>query len=282
MILSALLLAAQSVTPGVYQPEPIGPAVPQKRPEQVRKSPETGGIEQAQMDRFNVCMDQAVEDPATGIVEANVWLGEGGIYHARHCLAFAYSRQQNWTLAVSEFVKAAREAAGYGDVRAANLWAQAGNAALAGGEPLRAISFLDSALAVDGLSGQKRGEVHLDRARALVAAGRTDDAQAEFAKVHELVPEDPLGWLLSATLARRTGNLKRAVADIAVATRLAPQDADIALEAGSIAVRSGDFAAARRNWTQAVAIHKDSQASNSAREYLIQLDRIEVEQVPAE
>lgn len=276
MIFTAILFAAQSVTPGVYEPEPIGPAIPERRSERP-ETPATGTIEEAQMDRFNACMDQAVDDPATGIVAANVWLSEGGIYHARHCLAFAYTRQQNWGLATSEFEKAAREAAGYGDVRAANLWAQAGNASLAGGEPLRAISFLDSALAVDGLIGEKRGEVHLDRARALVAAGRIDEAQSEFGKVHELVPEDPLGWLLSATLARRTGDLDRALADIAVAAKLAPRDADIALEAGNIAVSSGDYAGARRNWEQAVAIRKDSQAANTAREYLLRLDEMEAE-----
>ena len=135
---------------------------------------------------------------------------------------------------------------------------------------------------MDGLTGQKRGEVHLDRARALVAAGRIDEARDEFGKVHELVPEDPLGWLLSATLARRTDNLGRALADITVAAKLAPRDADIALEAGNIAVSSGDYAGARRNWEQAVAINKDSRAANTARDYLLRLSELETSAAPEE
>ncbi|WP_164118361.1 tetratricopeptide repeat protein [Sphingorhabdus sp. Alg239-R122] len=276
MLVSALLFTLQSVTPGVYTPEPIGQQTP-PRAEQPIAPPAPGSIEQVLEDRFNLCMDKAVEDPSSAIIEANIWMGEGGSFHARHCIAFAYSRQQNWNLATAEFEKAAREAAGINDPRAGNLWAQAGNAALAGGNALRAISFFDTALARSDLSDAKRGEIHLDKARALVAQGLADNAAAEFARVHELVPEDPLGWLLSATLARRQGNLERALADITVAATLAPQDADIALEAGNIAVSSGDYAAARKNWQQAVAIKKDSQAANTAREYLLRLDALEAE-----
>ncbi len=276
MFISALLLTIQSVTPGVFVPEPIGPQTPPPRTQR-KAPPAAGSIEQILQDRFNLCMDKAVEDPASAIVDANIWMGEGGSFHARHCLAFAYTRQNSWGLATAEFEKAAREAAGMGDARAANLWAQAGNAAVAGGETLQAISFFDAALAREDLVGAKRGEVHLDKARALVASGRAEDARAEFVKVHELAPEDPLGWLLSATLARRLGDMERALADIKVAAKLAPQDSDVALEAGNIAVRSGDYASARKNWQQAVAIKKDSQAANTAREYLLRLDKLESE-----
>ena len=160
-------------------------------------------------------------------------------------------------------------------VRSANLWAQAGNAALAGEQYLRAISFFDTVIAGGALTGQKLGEAHLDKARALVALNRTEDAKAEFAAVHELVPQDPLGWLLSATLARREGDLQTALSHIAEAAKLAPQDADIALEAGNIAVSSGDYAGARTNWQQAVAIAPDGEAAAAAHKYLAQLEDIE-------
>ncbi len=277
MLISALLFTMQSVTPGVYTPEPIGLQTPPLRAEQPQR-PEPGSIEQALADRFNACLDLAIDDPIGGIISANEWLGEGGAYHAYHCLGFAHSRQQQWLQAANAFEKAARGAQQAGDmVRSANLWAQGGNAALANGNPLQAISFFDSALAATTLPKDKRGELHLDRARALVVHGWLEDAATEFTKVHELVPEDPLGWLLSATLARRQGNLERALADITVAATLAPQDADIALEAGNIAVKSGDYAAARKNWQQAVAIKKNSQAANTAREYLLRLDALEAE-----
>ena len=79
--------------------------------------------------------------------------------------------------------------------------AQAGNAALARGNFAEALDYLGSALADQKLEGLAKGEVHLDRARAHVALNDYAAAKDEFKLVHELAPQDPLGWLLSATLA---------------------------------------------------------------------------------
>ena len=224
--------------------------------------------------RFDACIDLAIDDPASGVVAANEWLIEGGTYFARHCLGFAHAHQQRWDAAEKAFVEAARAAMAAKDDRAGNLWTQAGNAALAGGSPQAALSHFDAALAQATASGLALGEIHLDRARALVALGNLDAARAEFDIVHKVVPEDPLGWLLSATLARRQGDLTRAQADIAVAAKLASRDSDVALEAGNIAVEAGDYGAARRNWQQAVAIAPDSKAAATARDQLGRLDEI--------
>lgn len=224
--------------------------------------------------RFDACIDLAIDDPAGGVVAANEWLIEGGTYFARHCLGFAYARQQRWEAAESAFVEAAKAAMTAKDSRAGNLWAQAGNAALAGGNPQAALSHFDAALAQATVSGLDLGEIHLDRARALVALDNLDAARAEFDMVHKIVPEDPLGWLLSATLARRQGNLTRAQADIAVAAKLASRDSDVALEAGNIAVAAGDYDTARRNWQQAAAIEPGSAAATTALEQLERLDAV--------
>ena len=279
MLIPALLLMMQSATPGVYEPDRIDPQVLQQQPrrqDQTQVPKPDVRADTATEDRFDQCLTQANSDPASGVVTANGWLSASGGYFARHCLGFAYARQANWPLATSEFEKAASEAGAAGDpMRSANLWAQAGNAALAGEQYLRAISFFDTVIAGGALTGQKLGEAHLDKARALVALNRTEDAKAEFAAVHELVPQDPLGWLLSATLARREGDLQTALSHIAEAAKLAPQDADIALEAGNIAVSSGDYAGARTNWQQAVAIAPDGEAAMAAQKYLAQLEDVE-------
>ena len=121
------------------------------------------------------------------------------------------------------------------------------------------------------------GELHLDRARALVVAGQTDAAEIALAEAHKLAPEDPLAWLLSATLARRLGKLERAQADIDIAARLAPRDPEVALEAGNIAASAGKYDVARRNWTQAIEIRPEGPIARTARGHLSELDRAEAE-----
>lgn len=232
--------------------------------------------------RFNACMDIATDDPATGIVAANEWLMSAGGYFARHCLGYAYAKDGRWTAAADSFVAAALDAEQAHDARAANLWTQAGNAALASGDATRALGHFDAALAQGVSHGLLLGELHLDRARALVIAGKPDDAEAAFAEAHRLVPEDPLAWLLSATLARRQGKLDRAQADIDIAARLAPRDPEVALEAGNIAATAGHYDVARRNWTQAIDIRPDGPVAKTARGHLAQLDEVETGSAAAE
>ena len=87
----------------------------------------------------------------------------------------------------------------------------------------------------------------------------------------KLVPADPLAWLLSATLARRTGDLARAQADIGEAMKRAPDDAAVALEAGNIAILSGAEAAARTAWAAAIKASPDSPAGKAAADALKRL-----------
>ena len=221
--------------------------------------------------RFDQCLDQVTDDPANGLFAANKWQIEGGGYLARNCLGFAYAEQENWPKAIIEFVQAAENAQAAGDERAANFWSQAGNAALAAGDHQLALKYLAAALEQKDLDGLLKGEVHLDMARAFVALNQYDQAKQQFVMVHQLVPEDPLGWLLSATLARRMGDLVQAKSDIAAAAKLVTTDPAIALEAGNIAYEAGDVANARINWEQAVKYDPDSHSAKAATRYLEQL-----------
>src|SRR3546814_3090904 len=60
-----------------------------------------------------------------------------------------------------------------------------------------------------------------------------------------------MGWLLSATLARRQNDIARAALHIAEAEKRAPGDPNIALEAGNIAGLQGRLAEAREKWSAA-------------------------------
>ncbi|GAA0474895.1 hypothetical protein GCM10009096_15600 [Parasphingorhabdus litoris] len=256
MFTSLFLLLAQSSTPyGSPVPQTISPSAPMTMSEV----------------RFNECVDLALDDPASGVVEANKWRIEGGGFLARHCLGFAYAEQFNWAAATKTFAEAAQEAEIAKYPRVANFWAQAGNAALAGNQPTKALEYLNAALVQGSLVGLEKGEVHLDRARAHVALNDYAAAKAEFVLVHKLAPQDPLGWLLSATLARRMNDLVLAKSDIAVAAKLAAQDPAVALEAGNIAYAGGDVVQAKANWEKAVAMDAESRPAKAAQKYLAQL-----------
>ncbi len=256
MIITTLFFL-QSVTPSG---SPVTPAIDPSAP-----------ISMSEV-RFNECVDLAIDDPVSAIVEANNWRIEGGGFLARHCLGFAYAEQFNWSLATKAFAEAAREAEAVKDERSTKFWAQAGNAALAGANPAEALDYLSTALTRSNLDGLAKGEVHLDRARAYVALKDYSSAKSEFAEVQKLAPEDPLGWLLSATLARRMDDLVLAKADIGIAAKLAPGDPAIALEAGNIAYAGGDTEGAKTNWQQAVAIDGKSRPARVAEKYLARLD----------
>jgi len=270
MISSLLLpLLMQSATP---YGSPIDPVLRPAETRQERPVNPPAPQPKNPMDaRFVQCLDQATDDPGNGLLAANKWQIEGGGYLARNCLGFAYAELQDWPKAIAAFAKSAEGAEAQDDERAAIFWSQAGNAALAGGNHAEALKYLGSALEQGTLDGLLKGEVHLDMARVHVALDQYDLAKKQFALVHELVPEDPLGWLLSATLARRTGDLALAKSDIAVAAKLAISDPAIALEAGNIAYEAGDLVNAKSNWEQAIKFGPDSPPAKAATRYLAQL-----------
>ncbi|WP_414887059.1 tetratricopeptide repeat protein [Sphingomonas sp. Leaf25] len=195
--------------------------------------------------RYDACVDAATGNPEEGERIAGQWRLVGGGFLARQCLGMSYASRQRWSAAAEAFEQAAKEAEVAKDPRAANYWAQAGNARLADNDTMAAGRALDAALATGTLTGLARGEAQLDRARVRVAAGDMAGARADLDRALKDAPADPLAWLLSATLARRTNDLPRARTDIAEAVRRSGDDPSVQLEAGNIAGLSGDTKAAR-------------------------------------
>ena len=218
----------------------------------------------------------AIDDDAEGALDlANQWLATAkgaDRAEARLCLGLAHSRLEDWPEAEGAFL-AGRDEAGADGLLRARLGAMGGNAALAAGAPDRALAALDQARTdVKGLaSPDLEADIALDRARALVALKRDAEAEDALADARTAAPDSAEAWLLSATLARRTGKLAEAQARIERAAALMPVDPAIGLEAGVIAMLAGHDQAARRSWESVIKAAPDSAEANTAKGYLAQL-----------
>lgn len=230
-----------------------------------------------ELERYAACADLVQADAERAIETASAWRVDGGGLHARQCLGLAYVALERWAPAATTYEQAAREAEAANDSRRADFHVQAGNAWIAAGEPTRAVQSLDAALAAPHLTDELRGEVHLDRARALVALGNAEGARTDLNEGLRLVPSDPFGWYLSAALARRQGDAARARSDIARALDMAADNPDIALLAGTIAGEAGDMAEAERLYRRVAEGAPDTEAGRAARASLETLREVEVD-----
>jgi tetratricopeptide (TPR) repeat protein len=224
---------------------------------------------QASQADFSGCTRLTDSDPAAAAKIAVAWAAQGGGVPAARCLGLARSAQDDWKGAADAFTAGAEIADKTHDRRAADMWVSAGNAALAGGDFARAQTALSSAIANPALPGKMKGEALVDRARTHVAANDLPGARADLNDALALVPDDPMAWLLSATLARRMGETTRASDDIKEAMLRAPNEADVLFEAGNIAATNGDMGGARMQWTRATTADPRSDAAASARAELV-------------
>lgn len=223
-------------------------------------------------ERLSACLSSADLRPESGLAEAAKWAGEGGGAYAAHCKGYSLGKAGKFADAAAAFESGAVLPSA--DVPTqARLWSQAGNAALAGGDAARALADLNHALEKPLPAALSTGEIHLDRARARVATGDLKGARSDMDSSLVMAPQDPLGWLLSATLARRMDDLPMARAHIEKAASLARNDGDIALEQGVIYALSGDRdAAAKAAFQRAQEVApKGSVVAGKASTYLTQL-----------
>lgn len=222
------------------------------------------------------CLEEVRSGPSTATEAAATWLEatEGAARaEAGHCLGVGLSRQDRWDEAAAAFLAARDAAAPENRAYRARLGAMAGNAALAHGDTASALAALDAARTDAQAESmvELQGQLAIDRARALVMLDRGPEAEAALAEARQAIPSNPQAWLLSATLARRLGNLAQAQARIEKAGELAPTDPEVGLEAGVIAVLSGREESARKSWQSVIDAVPESAAAKTARDYLAQL-----------
>lgn len=235
-------------------------------------------------DRLDLCMGQARTDPTTAISQASQWLNEvsgADASHPHQCLGVAYTALLRWEAAERAFLSARDVLPADGHFRRAQLGVMAGNAALAEGRGAAALIALDTAAQDAATAGDDplHAIVEVDRARALVLLQDEAGAGAALERARTLDPQSPFAFLLSATLARRQGDLAAAQGFIETAAALAPDYSETALEAGVIAMLDGREDAAKASWESVIATDPASETAATARGYLAQLSEpVETEQ----
>ena len=227
------------------------------------------GVPLPETSHLNQCLSDAERDPAAALITAQHWLVDThGASRAepQMCIGVAYGNQGVWDKAGDAFAQGRELAAPSDKQLRTRLAAMAGNAAMAQGDGARALGLLDTAHAEALAQGDiaLTGGIAIDRARALVALNRAAEAADALAEARKDLPDEAQGWLLSATLARRQGQLAQAQTQIETAARLAPHDAQIGLEAGVIAMLAGHEDAARKSWQSVVASAQDADADHPA------------------
>lgn len=222
------------------------------------------------------CLEQLEADASRAHTKAQIKrsgaVGEERVI-ANHCLGLAATELGLWTDAQNAFT-AAREETPDDQTRArARFGAMAGNAALAGGDLVRAVALLETAQndAATAASAPLQVIAVLDLARALVALNRSEEALTALGTATTLAPKESEGWLLKATLLRRLDQLDDAQTAIEQAVALSPQDSEIGLEAGVIAILAGREDAARASWQSVIDVQPDSLAAQKATRYLEQI-----------
>ncbi|MDE2560756.1 MAG: tetratricopeptide repeat protein [Sphingomonadales bacterium] len=278
-LLLPLALLAQfgtQVPMGSAAPVAIAPLPIPRRSSVVKAAPPEERQASPENDRLAACLAKTRSDPQRGVIEARDWLSDGGgpmaQVRANQCLGMALSDLGQFGQAERAFADAIAGIPAEQAVAAVPLMAMAGNAALAAGETQPALDWFDKALAVPANPDKAMlGGIEADRARALVAAGRPVDAGGALAQARTLAPDYAEAWLLSATLARRQGDLAQAQGYIERAAALDPRDPATGLEAGVIAVLSGRDEAARRSWQSVLALAPGSKEAQTAQGYIDQL-----------
>lgn len=277
--MSALLaiLLQVGAAPAAQPVSPIPDELWEQRRQNRQSARQSDPADSITDNRLANCIALTQINPQAARSDASRWFDTAELGQksgAAQCLGMAEVQLGQWDEAIAAFIKG-RDLALPGALKSrAQLGAMAGNAQLGLGQTAAALVTLERAQLDADTAGNEilKGEIALDRARALVALDRTAEAQSALTLGRAALPYSPQAWLLSATLARRLGALDEAQKFIEEAALLAPTDLEVGLEAGVIAVLSGREDAARKSWNSVIETAPDSPFAQTASAYLDQLD----------
>ncbi|MBC2776202.1 tetratricopeptide repeat protein [Parasphingopyxis marina] len=239
-----IIAAALQVAPPVVDPI----LIPPREPQQAEASEPM-----ARARRLLDCVRVARSDPQAAIAEGARWsVADGGI-EAELCTGSGYEAAEDWDGAANAYRRGHDLALAREDSRATGILANVGRMELRAGDAAGAIRDFTTVLADPEIRDEIRGNVLAERARAYVELDDGNGAQGDLIAAQALLPDDSGIWLLSATLARRQGDLDTAGDFIDRALELDQTDPAILFEAGNIAIGLNAFDIARQAWSQAVS-----------------------------
>jgi tetratricopeptide (TPR) repeat protein len=208
---------------------------------------------------YERCLDMLEDDPEGARSLADSWGMEGGGEGAAHCAALAALTLGEAERAAEALERiAARSHAGI-TARAA-VFAQAGEAWIAAGRPLRAHAALTLALALT----PDAPVVLSERAMASLALDRPAEALADLERAVVGDPSAVEPWVLRASALRRLDRIGPAAESVAQALQLDPENVEALLERGIIRQIQGDAAGARADWERVIETAPDSSAADLA------------------
>lgn len=230
------------------------------------------------------CIRTAGSDPQAAIAEGARWLVADGGIEAELCTGAGYEAAQDWDSASRAYRRGYDLAVTAQDTRRLGILANVGRMELRAGDAEGAVRDFTTVLADTEIRDEMRGNVLAERAQAQVALENGDAAQGDLIAAQALLPNDSGIWLLSATLARRQGDLDAAGDFIDRALELDQTDPSILLEAGNIAIRLNAYDVARQAWTRAHAADPEGAAGQAAQRNLDRLAALiaSAPQVPVE
>lgn len=223
---------------------------------------------------YRACIELVGVDPARALEAAEAWQKIEPKPGADHCIALALVAQ-------GEFGRAARRLEAMAatrvqvsadkenewritEPRRVDLLAQAGNAWLLAEKPESAHALFSSILSRPDVNGGARGELLIDRARALAMIDDMRGAIADLDSAIVLLGYRADILTFRASARRSLGLFADALEDADRALKMVPNDADALFERGNVRYDMGDRDGARADWTRVGEVAPGSPTADAA------------------
>ncbi len=200
--------------------------------------------------QYASCLALAREDPEAGFRQARTWETSGGGTGARHCAAVALLGKGDHPGAATAFEQLGREMTGQSKQVRAELFAQAGQAWQAAGQPKKALAPQNAAIWID----PDNAEIWVDRSVTFAGLGAWREASEDLGRALQLAPGRADILTVRAAAWRNLAQPSRALADAEQALRLAPGSPDATLERGLARRALGDGAGAETDFRRVLRL----------------------------
>ena len=210
---------------------------------------------------YDRCLKLAKQNPAAAQSLAQTWHERGGAHPADHCAAVALFGLKRYKEAATRLEALAQAMTTAPAGLRADVFDQAGQAWLLGGDPVRAYAAAGQAVSLQ----PNDPELLLDRAEAAASAGYFDKAIADLDHVLKADPSRVEALIYRASANRKLDRRDAALADVEKALARTPNSVPGLLERGNIRRLNGDLEGARADWERVGQLAPGSQADMAAR-----------------